>query len=782
MVEVFATSRAIRSFYTSFKEPTTLLPKAMSIQELEQKAILIEERVLIDEEMRLLLMQEATKFSKFDLLHIDSEFFVFLKNSDYLFRFFEELSYEKVKIENLKDVDTYAQYEEHLEILSTLLTHYKALLAKHGFYDTITKVEHYTLNKEFILSLKEVKVHLEGFLNRFEIDLLTQIASLIPLHVSFNTSAYNQKITSLFAQDGVEFKNNHHYEIDFATKKICKAEPNEAVFERCDVFGFSSRLAQVGYIHNCIAQWINEGMRPEEIVVILPDERFSEVIRGLDSVGNLNFAMGIPMRHSFFYKHLSSIEKAIRSNRTEDRLRLERYALDESLIFTCKENWSKKISVQEILNILALVANARPKEMATPLFKEIFFAFEHFLHKAPPLRLEQVVKLFLNRLMVQSQDDVRGGKVTVLGLLETRGVSYKGVIVIDFNDDVVPKRSQKDLFLSSGIRAHAGLPTQKDRENLQRYYYHQLFSKAQRVAISYVKNTLSSPSRFLDELGLKSTQMADEKELYSHLFTPHKRAPFYDKEFIDSPYELLRYPLSATKLKVLLSCKRQFYFRYIAKLREAKMPSDTIDELSVGRILHKVLETCLSDETLQDEKTLSASLNKALKSSQDNVVWEYFSDLWLEQLKPFIQEEVKRFHEGYKIERKEESFQINYKGYMLEGQIDRIDSYAGKLFVIDYKSGKVLQSTEKTLEGTTDFQLVFYALIAQSLGVLGGVYYYDLKKGSLVEEAFLEEKTALLDEHLQTLSKPLNGYEKCEGLSACRFCTYVRLCAREDLI
>ena len=86
------------------------------------------------------------------------------------------------------------------------------------------------------------------------------------------------------------------------------------------------------------------------------------------------------------------------------------------------------------------------------------------------------------------------------------------------------------------------------------------------------------------------------------------------------------------------------------------------------------------------------------------------------------------------------------------------------------------------LESTTDFQLVFYALIAQSLGKLGGVYYYDLNKGALAEEAFLEEKTALLDTHLQAFSNPLNGYEKCESISTCRYCAYVRLCGKEDLI
>jgi hypothetical protein len=41
MLEVFATSRAVRSFYETFSDANTLLPKAITIAELEQKALLV---------------------------------------------------------------------------------------------------------------------------------------------------------------------------------------------------------------------------------------------------------------------------------------------------------------------------------------------------------------------------------------------------------------------------------------------------------------------------------------------------------------------------------------------------------------------------------------------------------------------------------------------------------------------------------------------------------------------------------------------------------------------
>lgn len=782
MLEVFATSRAVRSFYDTFLDANTLLPKAITIAELEQKAVLVPHHALVDDDMRVLLMQEASRFTKFELLYIEREFFTFLKNSTYLFRFFEELSHEKVALDALLSADTYEHYAEHLEVLQTLLKHYKALLSKHALYDRITLPECYELNVSYICSLGAVRIHLEGFLSRFEVELLSQIAALIPLHVNVTISAYNQKMALLFAEFGIVLELDNSYEINLSTKEILHVKPQNALKQDIQVYGFSSRLAQMGYVQSAIAQFVEEGLNPEEIVVILPDERFAEVLRPFDTWHNLNFAMGISLKQSQFYQKLSAIEKAMRNDEIEDHLRLARLKIEPEILVTCKEIWHQKVSPETAMHFFETLLSSDTKEQQNSLFQEALFAFTHFLKHAPALRFEQVTKLFLNRLSVLSQDDVRGGKVTVLGVLETRGVAYKGVIVLDFNDEYVPKRSQKDLFLSSAVRAHAGLPTKRDRENLQRYYYHQLFSKAEKIAIAYVKNETSMPSRFLDELGFNTTIMADEKALQPLLFDVNASQNLYDQPFIDAPYDLKAFPLSATKLKTLLTCKRQFYFRYIARLKEAKMPSTKIDEQTIGIALHKVLEDAICDEVLLNEKSLYAKLETLLKENNHHEVWGYFVDVWLQKLRPFMQNEIRRFDEGFRVFKKEFVHAVPYGEFMLEGQIDRIDQKGDELFVIDYKSGKVPTTSERTLESTTDFQLVFYAYIASSLGRVGGVYYYDLKEGVLVSENFLEEKKALLHVKLSELSKPINGYELCDEIKHCRLCPYVQLCGREEQI
>lgn len=782
MLEVFATSRAIRSFYDTFLETNTLLPKAMSIAEFEQKIILVPHYALVDEDMRVLLMQEASRFTTFELLHIEREFFSFLKNSTYLFRFYEELAYERVSIETLMNADTYEHYHEHLEVLQTLLKQYKALLSKHGVYDRITLPEHYELNTSYIHSLGAVRIHLEGFLSRFEMDLLMHVATCIPVSIILNVTSYNQKMTSYFQEWGLPLAVNHTYEIDLSSKKILHAHANQNVAHSIQVHGFSSRIAQVAYIHNTIAQYVHEGLLPEEIVVVLPDESMAATLQAFDTWHNLNFAMGVSIKNSSFYQRLSAVENVMRHDDIEDHLRIHRLNIAPEVMEKCKELWHQKLSSDDAIDFFKLFLDETMKEEQKRLFQEAFFAFHHFLANAPLLRLEQLTKLFLNRLSVLSQDDVQGGKVTVLGVLETRGVAYKGVIVVDFNDDFIPRRSQKDLFLSSSVRAFAGLPTKSDRENLQRYYYHQLFSKAQKIAISYVKNETSMPSRFLDELHFAEGCLVDERILHEHLFASAPSKIRYEEAFIDAPYDLRSSPLSATKLKTLLGCKRHFYFRYVAKIKEAKMPSTKIDEQSIGIVLHKVLQEAIDAHTLVDEKTLYQRLEYLLKEHNRSEVWGYFADVWLEKLKPFIAHEVKRFYEGYRVAKKEYSDKVLYKGFVLEGQIDRIDEKEGSFFIMDYKSGKVPTTTERSLESTKDFQLIFYTLIAQKMGHIGGAYYYDLKNGALLPELFMEEKLALLESVLEQYQEPINGYELCEEVQQCRLCPYVLLCGREELV
>ncbi len=65
-------------------------------------------------------LKEAVKNVDLDSLGISSSFSYFIKQSDYIYRFFLELASENVDIESISSIDTYGFYSEHLEILKQI--------------------------------------------------------------------------------------------------------------------------------------------------------------------------------------------------------------------------------------------------------------------------------------------------------------------------------------------------------------------------------------------------------------------------------------------------------------------------------------------------------------------------------------------------------------------------------------------------------------------------------------------------------------------------------------
>lgn len=773
MTQIFPTSRCVREFYASFSNTNQILPKALSVADFESRAVIVPHKSLADEDTRVLLMAEAARFENFKELKIEREFLSFLKNSTYLFRFFEELSSEGVEIKNLHVADTYAQFEEHLSILEELLKNYSKLLNEKNLYDKITLPSQYELNVEFLNSHEGFIFHLEGFLNNYEYTLFRKIANIIPLKIILHVSKYNQKMLHLF--DTFELEVGYVYTLNLSTNEIEEAKKLRHSKLNADVRGFTSRILQASYVSEQINVFVKKGIQPENIAVILPDEGFAKILQSFDTHNNLNFAMGESFTQNKIYKKLNALYKYLSADELEHYYRLLRLGIEEQTVQSFKSVWRKKLSSEEIIPLLCSSSKEEQEEEA---FNQEIYRYSKLLQRLGKIELSQALKLFLNRLSALSLDDVRGGKVTVMGLLEGRGVHFDGVIVVDFNDEFVPKRSKKDMFLSSHVRQLAKLPSREDRENLQRYFYSQLFLNAKEIAISFTQNDQSMGSRFLDELGLHVRKNIDQKSYFPPLFTTSQQNPRYNPQAISGSYDIKSTPLSASKLKTLLTCKRWFYYKYVLKSREAKLPSNSINEADIGNILHEAMHYVLKDKVFVDADILLLELRRYLLGGDKSLEWIFHLDIWLEHLKNICKNEAKRFEEGYRVYALENSYITHYKGFILEGKIDRIDIKDGKFYVIDYKSGKLPSVSENTLEKCVDFQLEFYSLLVQQYGLVGGVYYYELKSAKLESESLLELKLEKLDEILQSLQEPVSGFEKCESNAPCRFCPFVKLCDR----
>jgi len=771
MTEIFSTSRCVREFYSYFLDRDAIVPKAMGIAEFESKSIVVPNKSMADEDTRVLLMQEASEFKNFSELKIEREFLSFIKNSAYLFRFFEELALEDALIEDLELADTYAQFEEHLSILKELLQNYKTLLNHKNLYDKITLPDVYEVNQEFLKSNDGFLLHLEGFLNKFELNLFMQIAKTTEFKISLHVTKYNTKMIEIFEELGFVLRVNNSYVINLSTKKIENTVELKQKEIDCDVRSFSTRTLQCSFVYEKIEEFVNSGIESQNIAVIVPDESFASTLKAFDSFKNLNFAMGESFRSNELFKKLDAIDKFIRIKDEECKYRVNRLKIEKSTVDEFQKQWRKSLHVDEIMTFLK-------SEKKDDIYEEELFKFKNLLKNLGKIELQKAVKLFLNRLSSRSKDDVMGGKVTVMGALESRGMSYNGVIIVDFSDEFVPKRSQKDMFLSSTIRTHAKLPNRSDRENLQRYFYYTLIRGAKKVAISYTKNDQSMGSRFLDELGLHVKQNCDEISYFQPLFACSPVPPRYNPDTVEGSYDAKAGTLSASKLKTILTCKRQFYYKYILKSKEAQVPNSEITPADIGNLLHEALASVLENMRVVDADLLMIELRRYLQSANRGLIWHFHLDIWLDYLKEFALLEAKRYNEGYRAYSLEKSLHVDYKGFRLEGKIDRIDIRNNRLSVIDYKSGKIPKTTLKTLDKETTFQLEFYYLLANQDKEVESLSYYDLKKAEIIEEGLFKEKMEKLDEILKELEKPIVDFEKCESKMPCQYCAFVKLCDR----
>ncbi|EAW7560745.1 hypothetical protein FGY53_06715, partial [Campylobacter coli] len=303
ILRIFSSSRKIKEYQEKAKAKNALLDSAFLVSDFLDRVCVVNSFKASSYES-LLLMQEACLKSK-DLekkLGISAEFFTFLKNNEYLFSFFKELSLEKKSIQDLKNNDYYATYNEHLEILDEVYTNYLLLLKQHNLYDDLSLAQEYKLNLDFLNEYESIYYDLQGFLSKFEEDLLCEISKIKSTIISFKTSKFNlEYLLELDFLKDIHLELDMFYEVNLSQKKILKQEklsnPNTLV----KLKAFELRSLQCAFVMDEISNFVRAGIDPEKIAVITPDESFCELLKLFDKNNMLNFASGVSIKESLFY-------------------------------------------------------------------------------------------------------------------------------------------------------------------------------------------------------------------------------------------------------------------------------------------------------------------------------------------------------------------------------------------------------------------------------------------------------------------------------------------------
>ncbi|MFT7860491.1 MAG: PD-(D/E)XK nuclease family protein [Sulfurimonas sp.] len=775
---VFSSSRAIRHEQLRSQEQKTFLPQYITMGEFISKLCVVAGYKFIDDDSRILLLLQASDFKGFEELQIERNFFTFTKNSSYIFKFFEELSAELFDIKQLSSADLYAEYEEHITILEELYHRYERLCDEQKILDKIFLPKLYKLNEAYLRSQGAITINLDGYLTNFELELLKQVAKHATLTIKFVTTPYNIKMQEKFEELGFSLEKGYTYLLNLFTQEVVSQEQSKTISEvECE--SFSEDLLQVAYVKRKIYEYIAKGYEPEKIAVILPNESKAELLRSFDTKANLNFAMGSPFKQSGIYRLLDANIKALDQESQENIHRVKRIDRDISELII--EIYAARDDFKALEESLYKIREFIGDKTELKIYDKELYSFLKVLPFMQNMGAKSILNLFMQRLAKTTIDDVRGGKITVMGVLESRGIAYDGVIIVDFNEGVVPKKSDKDMFLNTKIREFAKLPTMSDRENLQKHYYAMLMANAKELALSYVKSSDALPSRFLKQLGIKETKRYSEIQYAELLFEPKEHQPRLEKE-IKVPYSFKGKKLSNSKLKTYLSCKRKFYYHYILNLKEHKIPKDIPEEYEIGDHVHRALSNLYKKQNSYSElDTLKRDLDKELDGvCEDNEFVRYQIAMQKKLLEPFCKLEIERFGEGYSVLECEKSLELEYDGLILSGVIDRIDIRDGELYVLDYKTGSYQIYNKNSVHDATDFQLEFYTLLASKLGAVKGAAFYDLKNSKIVDENFTEQKMAQLQSHIKDLLM-VEDIEaaKCEDPKTCQYCPYKILCDRE---
>ena len=313
----------------------------------------------------------------------------------------------------------------------------------------------------------------------------------------------------------------------------------------------------------------------------------------------------------------------------------------------------------------------------------------------------------------------------IMGILETRNLDFKNVIILSMTDNNFPGNRVSDKsFIPYGIRYGFGLPTAEHHEGVYAYYFYRLIERAERLYMLYSSATddksTGEPSRYIKQLEYETS--IPMKQLNVGVDVSLSPETCIEVEKSSDVFEkLLRFTrdksLSPTAFSTYVKCPLKFYFNVVERLRPEDELEESVDNMTFGNIFHEAADRLYSKikgmaspaqrlAELRDNGEVERCVDEALAAVYFKREGEPLPELGGELL--IIRNIVKEYlganllnydirnsdfvvdtTEGdvdmvVAIDANGEHYDIN-----LAGRADRIDSLDnGMLRVIDYKTGK----------------------------------------------------------------------------------------------
>ena len=490
----------------------------------------------------------------------------------------------------------------------------------------------------------------------------------------------------------------------------------------------------------------------------------------------------------------------------------------------------------DIVNSGLLEKNKKEKQAAASLV-EVLDNLGELMQRYPYIdnlsTLEKIYTRIAQRHTIALIGEPLSG-LQILGMLETRNLDFRRVILLSSNEGVLPAGRSGNTLIPHELKVLYHLPTYMEKDSVYAHHFYRLLLRAEEVYLLYSSESESmgkgEASRFLRQVeselaprfGIevkKVTVVSDSHLRKAPAIALGQKTP----RVMQRLEEMAQHGLSPTSFVDYIECPLKYYYARVLKIGERREVEEDLDASQLGDCIHKVLETIhgkalnrpLRREELEEAleqlpKLMDEQFDELYRHGRNSEGRNRFLySVAKNQLTHLLQSEAAQLAQGHRIEivgveEEIDGIALTVAGETkvnIKGKVDRIDRLDGQLRIIDYKTGRVedkeitLKEPAETLPGKW-LQLMWYALLYQrkhpGCGPMrSGIYPLrnlrsDIKTARWESadwddpEVITPEKInlfeAMLTEKIACLMDPATPFAATPGRDACAFCPIKNFC------
>ena len=218
----------------------------------------------------------------------------------------------------------------------------------------------------------------------------------------------------------------------------------------------------------------------------------------------------------------------------------------------------------------------------------------------------------------------------VMGVLETRNLDFRHLILLSANEGKLPKASHESSFIPYNLREAFGMNTVQRQNAVYAYYFYRMIQRAEKVTIVYNNGTdglnKQEPSRYIMQLQVEFPGKLSAYELHSpsqaintttiSVEQTDETRRKLQEHFRYEPNKKPVFRLSPSTLNDYLDCRLRFYLKHVEGLNSPEEINTDVDVASLGTIFHKSAELAYDKLTERGDTIIGADIEALLKEER----------------------------------------------------------------------------------------------------------------------------------------------------------------------